>query len=195
MTTPGQTNRWVGAARLLVILIVVLWLVEILDTVALDSSLQQYGIRPRTAIGLWGVLAAPFLHGTFGHLITNTIPLVVLGGFLLLRGGRVWAVVSALVVVMGGAATWLLGRSAIHIGASGVIFGYLGFLLAVGFFERSGRAIAVGVLVGLLYGGLLWGVLPSGATAGVSWEGHLFGLVAGVAAARLVAGEKEPVTA
>ena len=105
----------------------------------------------------------------------------MLGALVLLRGIPRWFQVTAVVIVAGGLATWLLARSATHIGASGVVFGYLGFLLAAGFFERSLRAITLGVVTGLAYGGLLWGVLPT--RPGISWESHLFGLLAGGLAA------------
>jgi len=126
--------------------------------------------------GLDGILA-PFLHDDYAQVISNTIPLAVLSALILLRGVRRWFQVSAIVILAGGLATWLLARDANHIGASGVVFGYLGFLLAAGFFECSLRAVALGAVTGFAYGGLLWGVLPS--RPGISRESHLFGLVAG----------------
>ena len=165
----------------MIAIIAVLWLVEIVDVLLLDHALERQGIQPRDLSGLDGILLAPFLHDDFAHLISNTIPLAVLSALVLLRGVPRWLQVTAIVVIAGGAATWLLARSANHIGASGVVFGYLGFLLAAGFFERSALAIALGAVTGLAYGGLLWGVLPS--HPGISWESHLFGLLAGGLAA------------
>lgn len=165
----------------MIAMIAVLWLVEIIDVLLLDHALERQGIQPRNLSGLDGILLAPLIHDDFAHLISNTIPLAVLSALVLLRGVPRWLQVTAMVVVVGGAATWLLARSANHIGASGVVFGYLGFLLAAGFFERSMRAIAIGAVTGLAYGGLLWGVLPS--RPGISWESHLFGLLAGALAA------------
>ena len=167
-----------------------LWLVEIVDVLLLDHALERQGIQPRDLSGLDGILLAPLLHDDFAHLISNTIPLAVLSALVLLRGVPRWLRVTTIVVVVGGLATWLLARSANHIGASGVVFGYLGFLLAAGFFERSARAIALGAVTGLAYGGLLWGVLPT--RPGISWESHLFGLLAGgLAAWWLLAGRAE----
>ncbi len=177
----GTTSRLLAVARAVAAFIAVMWLVEIIDVLFLDHALERQGIQPRTWGGLDGILLAPFLHDDYAHLISNTIPLAVLGALVLLRGIPRWFQVTAVVVIVGGLATWLLARSANHIGASGVIFGYLGFLLAAGFFERSVRAIALGAVTALAYGGLLWGVLPT--RPGISWESHLFGLVAGALAA------------
>ena len=157
--------------------IAALWIIEVVDSLVFDDRLEVHGILPRTITGVDGVLWAPLLHGDYGHVLANTVPFAILGGLVMLRGPRRWAVITAAIVVLGGLGTWVFGRAAFHIGASGLVFGYLGFLLTVGFVERSFRAIAVGVLAGVLYGGLLWGLLPS--QSGVSWESHLFGLLAG----------------
>ncbi len=182
VTEPVQsTSRLQQAVRIVIAVVAVLWIVEIVDVVLLDDALERQGIQPRQLRGLDGILLAPFLHNGFGHLIANTLPLAVLTALVLVRGVPRWIEVSAIVIVAGGLATWVLARSANHIGASGVVFGYLGFLLAAGFFERSLRAIALGIVTGLAYGGLLWGVLPT--RPGISWESHLFGLLAGGLAA------------
>ncbi len=170
-------------------MVIVMWVVEIVDVALLDDALERQGIQPRRLRGLDGVLLAPLLHDGFGHLIANTIPLAILSGLVLVRGVRRWIEVTAIVVVAGGLGTWVLARSANHVGASGVVFGYLGYLLAAGFFERSIRAVALGVVTGLAYGGLLWGVLPT--RPGISWESHLFGLLAGVLAAWAVSRQAE----
>ena len=170
------------AARLMVIIVAALWLIEAVDAVVFDRGLDQHGIVPRTWGGLDGVLWAPFLHGGFGHLLANTLPLLILGGFVAIGGLRRWATVTAFIVIVGGLATWLVARPAAHIGASGLIFGYAGFLLVAGFVERSLRGIAVAVLVGFFFGGMvLRGITP--VASWVSWESHLFGLAAGVLAA------------
>lgn len=174
-------SRILTAIRVMVVFLAVLWLVEIVDVLFLDHELERQGIQPRSWGGLDGILLAPFLHDDFAHLISNTVPLAVLGALVLLHEIPRWFQVTAVVIVVGGLATWLLARSATHIGASGVVFGYLGFLLAAGFFERSLRAVTLGVATGLAYGGLLWGVLPT--RPGISWESHLFGLLAGGLAA------------
>jgi membrane associated rhomboid family serine protease len=174
------------AIQFVVIVIVVMWLIEVVDALFLNSRLDQQGIQPRSLGGLDGVLWAPFLHGGFGHLLANTVPFLVLGSFVALEGPRRLLSVSAFVVILGGLATWLLARSAIHIGASGLVFGYAGFLLVAGFVEKSVRGIAVAVVVGVLFGGMvLRGITP--VATYVSWESHLFGLAAGVLAAFAIA--------
>lgn len=188
-TTPRSPSAIEQAVFLIGALIAVLWLVEIADSFVLDDRLQRNGIRPRTIGGLDGVVWAPFLHGGFGHLIANTVPLVVLSAAMMLHGLRTWVVSTVGIVVLGGAATWLLARDAIHIGASGVIFGYVGFLFGLAYFQRSLRSIAIAVVVGLVYGGgLLVGFLPR---PGISWEGHVFGFAAGIAMAALLGRKRE----
>ena len=168
-------ERW----RALFVLLVAMWLIELIN-LALGHRLNQFGILPRTASGLTGVVAAPFLHASLSHLASNTAGLVALGGLVALRGERPFLRVSLFIALVGGLATWLLARGAYHVGASLLIFGYFGYLLARGVIERTPAALLVALAVAVLYGGLLWGVLPS---AGTSFEGHFFGLIAGVGAA------------
>jgi membrane associated rhomboid family serine protease len=160
---------------------VLLWTIEIVDTVLLDSSLQQYGLRPRALDGLIGIFTMPFLHGNWDHLASNTVPLAIFGTLVLLRGIERFLAITAVIVVFSGSAVWLVARSSIHIGASGLIFGYLGYLMSIGFWERKLGPILLSLVIGFLYGGMLWGVLPG--QPGVSWEGHLFGFLGGVLAA------------
>lgn len=175
-----KTHAWVLGG-----VVVFLWVLEIIDLVILRGWLNQFGIWPRHLIGLRGVLFAPFLHGNLAHLIGNTIPFLVLGWFVMLRETSDFFLVSAITMLTSGLGVWLFGSpGTIHIGASGVIFGYFGFLLSRGYFERSFSAIAFSLLVGILYGGLIWGVLPL--SYRISWEGHLFGFLGGILAARLL---------
>jgi len=163
--------------RIILVLMIVLWLIEIAD-LALGLGLDRFGIRPRSKEGLWGILFAPFLHGGLAHLAANTIPLIVLGGLVLARGVTEFVEVTILVVVLGGLGTWLVADpGSVHVGASGVIFGYFGYLLFQGIHRRRAGPVAVAILVAVLYGGLLWGLLPH--QPGVSWQGHLFGFMAG----------------
>lgn len=174
------------AIQLVVVVVALMWLIEVLDALALNGRLDQQGIAPRSFGGLDGILWAPFLHGGFGHLLANTLPLGVLGGFVALEGPRRLLAVTAFVVILGGLATWLLARPAVHIGASGLVFGYAGFLLVAGFVEKSIKGIAVAIIVGVFFGGMvLQGITP--VSSYVSWESHLFGLAAGVLAAFAIA--------
>ncbi|NJN23414.1 MAG: rhomboid family intramembrane serine protease [Acaryochloridaceae cyanobacterium RL_2_7] len=162
--------------------ITALWVIEILDQWLFRNALDQFGIRPREEGGLIGILFAPMLHGGFQHLSANTAPLLVLGWFVLLDGPRVFAIVTTVVWVVGGLGVWLFGRSpSVHVGVSGVIFGYLGYLLSRGYLVQSPAAIALAVISGFLYGGIIWGVLPL--RRGSSWEGHLCGFLSGGLAA------------
>jgi membrane associated rhomboid family serine protease len=163
-----------------------LYLSEALDQFT-PLDLDDDGIRPWSLDGLDGILWAPLLHGGWGHLFSNTVPFLVFG-FLAMAGGiRQWLGVTAIIWLVGGLGVWLTGGSPLtsHIGASGVIFGWLAFLLARGFFARSGRQIALAAVLLFLWGGLLWGVLPG--APDVSWQAHLCGALAGVLAARVVA--------
>ncbi len=162
----------------------VMWLLEIIDTLFLGQSLNSLGIRPRNTAALAGVLWAPFLHAGFTHLIANTVPFAVLGGIILARGVRDFVGVSLFVMLISGLGVWLLGAgNSLHFGASGVVFGYFGYLLFRGIFERSLPSIFIAVVVAAGYGSILLGVLPG--QRGVSWEGHLFGFLGGALAARL----------
>lgn len=165
-----------------------IWVLELIDLFIFRGYLNLYGIRPRTLIGLRGILFAPFLHGGIGHLMANTIPFLVLGWFVMLREISDFFIVSVITILVSGVGVWLFGSPSIHIGASGLIFGYFGFLLLRGYFERSFSSVTFSLIVGLLYGGLIWGVLPI--RYGISWEGHLFGFLGGVLAARLLARRK-----
>ena len=169
--------------------VAVIWAVEVVNTL-LGHRLNALGLHPRTIAGFPGIFLAPFLHNGLRHVLANTIPLLVLGSLVLLRGVRAWAELSAFVIVAGGFAVWLLGRPALHVGASGLVMGYFGYLLARGWYQRTAGAVLVALAVLLLYGGALWGLLPL--LPGVSWEMHFFGFLAGVLAARLMADDSKP---
>ncbi|MFW6773302.1 rhomboid family intramembrane serine protease [Nocardioides sp. CPCC 205120] len=170
--------------------VALLWVLEIVDTV-LGNRLDAYGVQPRSDEGLVGILSAPLLHLGFGHLISNTLPLLVLGFVIALSGiGRALAA-TGVVWAVGGLGTWLVAPSATnHIGASVLVFGFITYLVLRGFFSRSPGQVAFGVVVLLVYGGALWGVLPG--QPGVSWQGHLFGALGGVVAAALLAPRRAP---
>jgi membrane associated rhomboid family serine protease len=162
----------------------VMWVIALLNALPV-LDLTRFGIRPRSIPGLLGIVFAPFLHGGFAHLAANSVPFLVLGGIVLLGGRKVFWSVTVFVILLGGLGVWAVAPGySIHIGASGLIFGYLGFLLARGFVERSWTWIAVAFVILAGYGSLLWGVLPH--QPGVSWQSHLFGFLSGIGAARLL---------
>jgi membrane associated rhomboid family serine protease len=162
-----------------------LWLIQIVNAVIFHGHLTNLGIQPRSLDGLSGILFAPFLHANFAHLIANTVPLAVLGWFVMLRQKRDLLTVSVLAGLVGGLGTWLTaGAGTVTIGASILIFGYLGYLLFRGIFERRFWPIVGSLVTFFLYGGALAGIVPG--AVGVSWQGHLFGLLGGIIAARLL---------
>ncbi len=167
-------------------IVALLWFIEIIDYFIFRGGLNNLGIRPHSIQGLRGIFFAPFLHGNFRHLTANTLPFLTLGWFVMLRDVKEFFTVTFITMIVSGLGVWAFGYPySVHIGASGVIFGYLGFLLLRGFFERSFVSIVLSLLVGWLYGGLIWGVFPT--QYGISWQGHLFGFIGGVFAAQMLA--------
>ena len=175
----------VVAALIMLAFTALLYVIELVDQLT-GESLDSEGIVARSLSGLGGIIWAPLLHGGWPHLLANTVPFLVFG-FLAMAGGiRQWALVTATIWVFSGLGVWLIGPSdAYTVGASGLIFGWLVFLLARGFFARSARQIVLAVVLFLIWGGVLFGVLPG--QMGVSWQGHLFGALAGLLCAALVA--------
>lgn len=163
-------------------LIAILWIVEIVN-LFFDHQLCRYGIFPRTPQGLVGILFSPFLHAGLGHLLLNTGPLIVLGILVSMNGRSPFIRSSIFIVLISGVGIWMVGRPAYHVGASALVFGYFGYLLAKGFFDRRIRSFLIALLVIAVYGGLFWGMLPS--VPYVSWEGHVCGFVAGILSARI----------
>ena len=176
-----RSSSWSGALWLMLALAAVLWAVEAVN-VATDRRLVEFGIRPRQLDGLDGIILSPFLHASVAHLVGNTVPFVLLGWFVLITGLRQWAIATAVIVLLGGLGTWLVAPSGLIVGASGVVMGWLGYLLARAYWARSLIAIVAAIVIMLFFGSLLWGLLPT-VRHGVSWQGHLCGFVAGIAAA------------
>jgi membrane associated rhomboid family serine protease len=169
--TIQEELKWV------LIFLAILWSVRLVDFV-LPIDFNAFGLRPRSMGGLIGIPLMPFLHGGWGHLISNTIPLAIL--LVLLAGSRANSIAIVVgLVLLGGILLWLFGRSSTHVGASGLVYGLIAFLIASGFLERRLVPLLIAILVLFLYGGtMLWGVLPS-MNQGISWDGHLFGAIAG----------------
>lgn len=161
--------------------VAVLWVIQAANWATNYALNPAFGLIPRRVSGLDGVVGMPFLHGSFEHLISNTPPLLLLGALLAATTTRALMAMNVAVIALGGTLVWLLGSSAIHIGASGLVFGWFGFLITRGLVDRSPVTFGASVLVGVLYGSIIWGVLPG--QPGVSWEAHLFGAIAGAAAA------------
>jgi len=194
MNTLGPSargSRQLGLA-LVAGMVLLMWVGEAVDLLP-GVELDEYGLRPRDPDGLVGIGASPFLHAGFGHLASNTIPFLLMGFVIALGGAMRVVLVTAIVALVGGVGTWLLAPGAtLHIGASGLVFGYAGYLLSLGFFNRRVLDLAVALVVALIWGGgLLVGLLPQ---AGVSWQGHLFGAVGGIVAGRVLARRREALS-
>lgn len=162
-----------------------LWAIEIADQVVFSGALDYFGVRPLTGGGLLGIAFAPFLHGGFGHLMANTLPWLFLGFLTTGRKRLDFWVVFAASALTAGLGSWIFGGvGTVHIGASGVVFGFLGFLMGRGIWERRFGTILLSMVVTVLFGSMLWGMLPVLAGVGISWQAHLFGWIGGLLVAR-----------
>jgi membrane associated rhomboid family serine protease len=176
---PDRTN----GLLLVVAMATLMWMTEIVDQIGF-GDLDRYGIHPRDVDGLPEILAAPFLHAGFGHLISNTVPFLAMGAAIALGGFVRVALVTLVIALVSGLGTWLIASAnSVHLGASGVVFGYATYLVARGLLSRRLVELAVGALVVGVWGiGLLQGLLPQ---ERISWQAHLFGAIGGVIAAAL----------
>jgi membrane associated rhomboid family serine protease len=179
------------ALQVVAAMIAFMWALEAVDVIAPGQPLDEYGIHPRDASGLLEILSAPFLHVGFGHLISNTVPFAAMGAAIALGGVARVALVTAIVGIVSGLGVWLVAPSnEVHLGASGLVFGYATYLVTRGILSRRVPEIAIGVVVVGVWGiGLLEGLLPQDR---ISWQAHLFGAIGGVVAAFYLAGKREP---
>lgn len=182
LSSPHRTRRpWLGASILAAGFVVLLWALEVVDSVA-DHRLDGLGVQPRDNDGLMGILFAPVLHYGWDHLGANTLPVLLLGFLVLVSGLGRGLAATAIIWLVGGLGTWLVAPpNTVHLGASILIFGWLVYLVLRGFFARRAGEITLGVVLFLFYGSVLWGVLPG--QPGISWQGHLFGAIGGGVAA------------
>ncbi|HSJ63467.1 MAG TPA: rhomboid family intramembrane serine protease [Gemmatimonadaceae bacterium] len=183
----GMARRAIGeylrrAALVIGGFIVLIWAVWLVNTLLFQGALFAFGIRPRAVGGLIGLPAHPLLHGDVPHLVHNTIGIALFGTLVYLREDRDFWVVTLLGALLGGLGVWVFARPLVHIGASSVIFAYFGYLVSTGLFERRIGSLLLSIVVFVAWGSVLLGVLPL--QRGISWEGHLFGFLAGVVAAR-----------
>ncbi|KPA13785.1 rhomboid family membrane protein [Candidatus Magnetomorum sp. HK-1] len=162
----------------------ILWGIHLFNII-FPYELRLFGIRPRDIQGLWGILFCPFLHQNLSHLIANSSALIVLLSVSFMYSRKLTEIALIYIIIIGGGMVWLLGESgSLHIGASGIIFGLIGFLIFSGFYHQNLKAIIIAILVCFFYGGALWSlfiVMP-----GVSWSGHFFGFISGIIASRCV---------
>lgn len=171
---------------IIAVFVAIFWILEFINQFVFGDRLDAFGIIPRNIIGLRGIIFAPFLHANFSHLIANTVPFIVLSWFVMLQHTRDFFIVTITTMLVGGLGVWLIAPpNSVTIGASILIFGYLGFMLLRGYFQKNLPSILLSLIVVFLYGGMLWGVLPS--NPHISWQGHLFGFLGGVLAAKIIA--------
>jgi membrane associated rhomboid family serine protease len=163
--------------RPIIVLVALVWAVEAVN-IFLGHGLASWGILPRSLGGLVGIPLAPLLHGGFWHTVSNTLPLLFLGGLVLAGGRRMFWETTVSITLLSGLLVWLFARDAYHVGASGLVFGYFGAILARAVIQRSLASMAIGIITVMAYGGLIWGILPL--RSYVSFESHLFGLIAGI---------------
>ena len=172
----------------ILVILLIFWIVEIINTIV-GHKFGTFGILPRNVVGLRGIILSPFIHHGIPHLILNSIPFVILGTIVIIRGVGQFFQISVFIIMIGGIGVWIFGRTALHAGASGLIFGYFGFLVAAGWYEKKIVSILIAVAVLFLYGGAIFsGIMPT--QRFVSWEGHLFGLLAGILTAKMLVKKK-----
>ncbi|WP_084351014.1 rhomboid family intramembrane serine protease [Millisia brevis] len=193
---PGTGRRrggaLVSAALLTAGFIVMLYVIEFADVISGQRLEQEGGIRPLETDGLVGILFAPVLHADWAHLYANTFAVAILGFMVLASGIGRGIAATAIIWVIGGVGTWLTGGiGTLHVGASLLIFGWLTYLIVRGVFNRSIGQLAIGVIVFLVYGTMLFGVLPG--QTGISWQGHLFGAIGGVVAGAMLSRKRTTV--
>ena len=182
MNADNQNNPRENISKYLTPLIfpILIWIVHIVSLV-LNVDLTRLGLIPRIPIGLLGIITAPLIHADFSHLISNTVPLIILGWIIFSFYRRVAFISFIFIYLLTGMLVWIFARQVYHIGASGIVYGYVSFLFFSGIFRRDNTSITLALVITFLYGGLVWGILPG--MKGISWESHLFGGISGLIAA------------
>lgn len=161
---------------------VLLWIIHLVSII-LDQDLSRLGLLPRKPVGLLGIITSPLIHGDFSHLISNTFPLIILGWIIFNFYNKISYLLFFFIYLLTGILVWIFARQVYHIGASGIVYGFVSFLFFSGIFRRDNKSIALALVITFLYGGLVWGILPG--LEGISWESHLFGGITGLIAAYL----------
>ena len=158
----------------------ILWLIHIVSF-SFQIDMTRMGVLPRNLLGLLGIITSPLIHADFSHLISNTIPLIILGGIIFSFYPKLSFLLFLFIYILTGLLVWIFARQVYHIGASGVVYGFVSFLFFSGIFRRDNKSIALALVITFLYGGLVWGMIPG--LKGISWESHLFGAITGLLAA------------
>jgi len=180
---PDKTNgRKLNISKLLIPLVfpAAMWMVHLLSII-LNEDFSRMGLLPRNLLGLLGIVTSPLIHADFSHLISNTIPLIILGWIIFSFYPKVAYILFIFIYFFTGLLVWIFAREVYHIGASGIVYGFVSFLFFSGIFRRDNTSIALALIITFLYGGLVWGMIPG--WKGISWESHLFGAITGLLAA------------
>lgn len=185
----NNTKLFINALKNPLYILLIMWVLKTLEIFA-GVSFAQWGIYPRYSSGLWGIITGPFIHGSVGHLINNSIPFFVTGVIIFYFYRKVAYAAIPMIWLLTGFLVWLFGKSAFHIGASGVVYGMVSFIFWAGIFNRDRRSIVLALIILFLYSGMFYGVLPN--QPNVSWESHLLGGIVGILTAYLFKQKPEP---
>jgi membrane associated rhomboid family serine protease len=178
----GTASRLVGAFAMTFVLLGVCWAVEVVNYSDDGSLSNQYGIQAHNGDTIWHIFTAPFLHANLDHIMANSVPLAIFGFLAALRGVARFIAVTVIITVVSGLGVWFLSApGTVTVGASGLIFGYFGYLIARGFVEHRVSDIVIALVIAVVYGTMILGALPG--QPGISWQAHLFGLIGGILAA------------
>jgi len=184
MNEDNSNKKKLNLNKLLIPLLLpaVLWAVHLLSLI-FNEDLTKLGLLPRNLVGLLGIITSPLIHADFSHLVSNTIPLIILGWIIFTFYPKVSYLLFPFIYLLTGLFVWIFARQVFHIGASGIVYGFVSFLFFSGIFRRDNKSIALALVITFLYGGLVWGMIPG--WKGISWESHLFGAITGLIAAYL----------
>lgn len=184
MNEDNSNKKKLNLNKLLIPLLLpaVLWAVHLLSLI-FNEDLTKLGLLPRNLVGLLGIITSPLIHADFSHLVSNTIPLIILGWIIFTFYPKVSYLLFPFIYLLTGLLVWIFARQVFHIGASGIVYGFVSFLFFSGIFRRDNKSIALALVITFLYGGLVWGMIPG--WKGISWESHLFGAITGLIAAYL----------
>lgn len=188
MQEPSPTQKLLNAAQWPVYMIIIMWISKLLEIFG-GMHFSNWGIWPRHMEGLWGIWAAPLIHGSMGHLINNSVPFFVTGLIIFYFYKRIALPTVAIIWTLTGLLVWIFGKPAFHIGASGVVYGMVSFIFWTGIFNRDRKSIVLALIILFLYSGMFYGVLPN--QPGVSWESHLLGGIVGILVAYLFKNREE----
>jgi len=177
---PDESKQDISKILTPLVFPIAMWIVFLISFL-LNEDFSRMGLLPRNLVGLLGIITSPLIHADFSHIFSNTIPLIILGWIIFSVYPKLSYLLFVLIYLVTGLLVWIFARQVYHIGASGVVYGFVSFLFFSGIFRRDNKSIALALVITFLYGGLVWGMIPG--LKGISWESHLFGAITGLLAA------------